>query len=167
MLELGPGTGQFTIAVAPYVGRVIAADASPPMLRLLARKTAGLRNVVIVEAGFLGYDGADASVDIIYSRFALHHLPDVWKAVALQRMRRLLRPGGLLRLWDVVYDFPLAEATDRLEAWCATRGDAVDREWSHAELEEARLDVTGSARDRCRTAGVAGRRARRSPSSRR
>jgi hypothetical protein len=56
--------------------------------------------------------------------------------VALQRVRAMLRPGGVFRLWDVVYDFPLAQARDRLEAWCATGGEAVDGAWSRAELEE-------------------------------
>lgn len=46
----------------------------------------------------------------LYSRYALHHLPDFWKALALLRMARMLRVGGILRLSDVVYRF---EATTR------------------------------------------------------
>src|SRR6185437_16562899 len=61
---------------------------------------------------------------------------DVWKAMALQRVRAMLRPGGVFRLWDVVYDFPLAEAAERFEAWCALGGEVVDGEWSRAEMEE-------------------------------
>ena len=72
----------------------------------------------------------------MYSRYALHHLPDFWKAVALTRMRAMLRPGGLLRLSDVVWHFDPAEAPDRIEAWCATGGTQVDGEWSRHELEE-------------------------------
>ena len=41
--------------------------------------------------------------DIVYSRYALHHLPDFWKVMALRRVRAMLRPGGIFRLWDVVY----------------------------------------------------------------
>ena len=75
-----------------------------------------------MQAGFLSYDHEGPPADLVYSRYALHHLPDFWKAVALDRVRRLLAPGGLLRLWDVVYHFPAAEATERIEAWCATAG---------------------------------------------
>lgn len=51
-------------------------------------------------------------------------------------MRSVLRSGGLLRLWDVVYNFAPQDAEDRLNAWCATGGDGIVGEWSRAELEE-------------------------------
>lgn len=138
VLEFGPGTGQFTVEVAPACGRVIAVDVSEPMLDQLQANVAdlGLSNVEIVQAGFLTYEHTGGSVDFVYSRYALHHLPDFWKAVALSRLHRTLQPGGVLRLWDVVYDFAPAETEERLEAWCATGGDTIESEWSRAELEE-------------------------------
>jgi SAM-dependent methyltransferase len=138
VLEFGAGTGQLTIAVAPHCARVIAVDVSEPMLDRLRSKVArlGLRNVQAVRAGFLTYEHVGAPADFIYSRYALHHLPDFWKAVALSRLRGLLSAGGVLRLWDVVYDFLPAEAEDRIEAWCATGGKAIAGEWSRGELEE-------------------------------
>lgn len=51
-------------------------------------------------------------------------------------MRGALRTGGLLRLWDVVYNFAPVDAEDRLEAWCSTGGDGIVGGWSRAELEE-------------------------------
>jgi SAM-dependent methyltransferase len=138
VLEFGAGTGQFSVEVAPACARVIAVDVSGLMLDQLQTKVAdlGLGNVETVRAGFLTYEHAGGPVDFIYSRYALHHLPDFWKAVALSRLRRMLDPGGVLRLWDVVYDFAPAEAEDRIETWCATGGDTVEAEWSRAELEE-------------------------------
>jgi ubiquinone/menaquinone biosynthesis C-methylase UbiE len=138
VVEFGPGTGQFTVAVAPACEHVIAVDVSAPMLRRLAGKVdaEGLTNVTLVHAGFLTYEHDGRPADFVYSRFALHHLPDFWKAVALARLRRLLRPGGVLRLWDVVYDFPPAEIEERIEAWCATGGASIDDQWTRAELEE-------------------------------
>ena len=41
----------------------------------------------------------------IYTRHALHHLPDLWKVVALGRMAALLVPGGVLFLRDLVFAF--------------------------------------------------------------
>lgn len=108
------------------------------MLTILRGKVeaVGAANIEAVQAGFLTYDHTRKPADLVYSRYALHHLPDAWKAIALTRMRQMLRPGGLLRLWDVVYDFGPEEAEDRLEAWCATGGDGIVGEWSRAELEE-------------------------------
>src|SRR6185437_1032877 len=95
VVEFGPGTGQFTIAAAPRCAKVIAVDVSPPMLARLREKLAAARlaNVELVEGGFLSYAHQGGPADFVYSRFALHHLPDVWKAMALQRVRAMLRPG--------------------------------------------------------------------------
>jgi cyclopropane fatty-acyl-phospholipid synthase-like methyltransferase len=138
VLEFGAGTGQFTVEVAPTCARVIAVDISAPMVARLQDKVdrLGLSNVEIVQAGFLTYEHVGRAVDVIYSRYALHHLPDFWKAVALTRLRSMLRAGGVLRLWDVVYHFAPAEAEDRIEAWCATGSDTIEEEWSRAELED-------------------------------
>jgi SAM-dependent methyltransferase len=138
VVEFGSGTGQFTVAVAPECARVIAVDVSEPMLDRLRRKVArlGLSNVQMVRAGFLTYEHVGTPADFIYSRYALHHLPDFWKAVALDRLRHMLRTGGVLRLSDVVYNFAPTEAEDRIEAWCATGGEVIEEEWSRRELEE-------------------------------
>jgi SAM-dependent methyltransferase len=140
LVDLGAGTGQFALAAAGTGSRVIAVDVSPPMLETLRAKLAGTRqrDVEVVRAGFLTYKHGERPADFVYSRYALHHLPDFWKAVALARIRRVLRPGGVLRLSDVVYSFDPAEAEERIEAWCATADvDAdLDTDWSRAELEE-------------------------------
>ena len=52
--------------------------------------------------GFLTYEHASGTADAIATSFALHHLPDFWKGVAVQRMAAMLRPGGRMYLYDVV-----------------------------------------------------------------
>jgi len=138
VVEFGSGTGQFTIAVARHCARVFAVDVSRAMQHCLAEKlrAARLDNVESITAGFLTYRHEDDPVDLVYSRLALHHLPDFWKAVALDRIHAMLRPGGIFRLCDVVFNFQPSEATERIDAWCATGGTSVDAEWSRAELEE-------------------------------
>jgi FkbM family methyltransferase len=140
VVDIGAGTGQFALAVASMCERVVAVDVSPVMLDALRAQVAaaGLANVEVVPAGFLSYEHHGPPADFVYSRYALHHLPDFWKGVALARIHRILRPGGVLRLSDVVYDFEPVEAADRIEAWCAT-GSAeaqVEGDWTRAELEE-------------------------------
>lgn len=140
LVDLGAGTGQLSLAVAPECGRVVAVDISPVMVGRLRAKVSdsGLANVEVVQAGFLSYEHSGPPVDVVYSRWALHHLPDFWKSVALQRMRPMLRTGGLLRLSDIVYSFNPSEAEDRLEAWCATLSDRSDggAAWVRADIED-------------------------------
>ena len=138
VVDVGAGTGQFTLAAAPHCGRVVAVDVSPVMLSRLRRKIrdAGLENIEVVQAGFLTYDHQGPPADLVYSRYALHHLPDFWKALALQNLRRALREDGVLRLWDVVYHFDPSEAVERVEAWCDTVQATDDDSWQRADLEE-------------------------------
>lgn len=138
IVDIGAGTGQFASAAAAVCARVIAVEVSPVMMeRLKAKITeSNLSNVEVVQSSFLTYAHRGRPADFVYSRYALHHLPDFWKALALVRIRRILRAGGVLRLWDVVYDFDPAQAEDRIEAWCATGGSSVETEWTRAELEE-------------------------------
>ena len=126
LIEFGAGTGQLTIEAARVCKRVVAVDVSAHMLTRLETKAAseGLANIDAVRAGFLTYNCDASSVDFVYSRFALHHLPDFWKVHALQRVHAMLKVGGVFRLWDVTYSFEPQAANDRLEAWCAT-GEAV------------------------------------------
>ena len=68
---------------------------------------------------------------------SLRNLPDVWKARALVRMADMLKPGGILRLSDVVYGFEPAEAEAWLEDWMSRMAsDDVEGGWTRAELEE-------------------------------
>lgn len=121
VVDLGAGTGQFALAAARAFGAVVAVDVSPAMQDHLARAAAarGLTNVRPVRAGFLSYEHQGAPVDAVHTRHALHQLPDVWKAVALQRIAELLRPGGLLLLTDLVYDCSPAEAEPLFRQWVA------------------------------------------------
>ncbi|MGY1838209.1 MULTISPECIES: class I SAM-dependent methyltransferase [unclassified Modestobacter] len=138
VVELGTGTGQFAVAAARVCDRVVAVDVSPVMITELQAKLTReqVNNVDVVQAGFLDYEHEGAAADVVYSRYALHHLPDFWKGVALARIHRTLRPGGLLRVWDVIYSFGPHEAEDRLEAWCATGGPDDGKGWSRADYEE-------------------------------
>ncbi|MEA2534097.1 MAG: hypothetical protein QOJ93_1908 [Actinomycetota bacterium] len=139
VVDMGAGTGQFALAAAPACRRVVAVDVSPVMLGRLAENIdrRGVSNVEVVCAGFLTYRHSGEPADVVYSRYALHHLPDFWKAIALRRMADMLRPGGVLRLWDVVYSFEPAEAECRIDAWITeTMTAEVERGWTRAELAE-------------------------------
>lgn len=139
VVDLGAGTGQFALAAAEVCARVVAVDVAPLMLARLREKLASgaPRNVEVVTAGFLTYEHSGDPADVVYSRFALHHLPDFWQAIALRRIAEMLRPGGVLRLSDVVYRFEPGDAERRIEAWIAdTMAADVEGGWTRAELAE-------------------------------
>jgi ubiquinone/menaquinone biosynthesis C-methylase UbiE len=139
VVDIGAGSGQFALAAAEVCERMVAVDVSPVMLARLAEKLerGAASNVEPVGAGFLTYRHTGEPADVVYSRYALHHLPDFWKAIALGRIAGVLRPGGVLRLWDVVYGFEPADAERRIEAWIAdTMATDVERGWTRAELAE-------------------------------
>jgi ubiquinone/menaquinone biosynthesis C-methylase UbiE len=121
VVDLGCGTGVFALAVAPRCGRVVAVDVSPAMTAVLRAKLAdaAAANVTVVQAGFLSYEHAGDPPDFVFTRNALHQLPDFWKGVALARIASMLQPGGVLRLHDLVFDFEPADAAERVEAWMA------------------------------------------------
>lgn len=138
VVDLGAGTGTFVAAIAPRCGEVVAVDVSAPMLAATQARCEqlGFRNVRCVEAGFLSYVHEGRPADAVYSRNALHHLPDFWKAVALARVAELLAPGGVFRLRDLVYSFDPGDAEAVLERWFAGASDTTEVGWTRAELEE-------------------------------
>ena len=131
LVDLGCGTGLLAAAAAPEAGRVVGVDPSPAMLEVARRRS---DEVEWVEAGFLTYEHEGDPPQLVHSRNALHHLSDFWKGVALRRVAAVLRPGGVLRLRDLVYDFDPGEAGAVVEAWL---GGAVARSedgWTRDEL---------------------------------
>nr|WP_320048988.1 class I SAM-dependent methyltransferase [uncultured Desulfuromonas sp.] len=121
--EIGTGTAECALALAPHVKEVIATDISTAMLDY-ARDKAQQRhisNVRFEQGGFLSGFRPQEPVDAIVTQLALHHLPDFWKFRALQDMADRLRPGGKLYLRDVVfpsaiddYDSFFAQTLDQL-----------------------------------------------------
>jgi trans-aconitate methyltransferase len=134
IVEFGPGPGAFSIAAAQVVSEVIAVDPSLAMCSYLGQRAveAGLDNVTIVNAGFLTYEHRGPPVRFVFSKNALHHLPDFWKAEALGRIHSMLEPGGVLRLRDLVLSVPPDQALERISAWIDDT--ASDEGWSREAL---------------------------------
>ncbi|MFZ6026774.1 MAG: class I SAM-dependent methyltransferase [Chloroflexota bacterium] len=118
VIDLGSGTGAFALHAAPHVKQIYAVDVSIPMLDYARQKTerAALSNVSFHHGGFLTYRHTAEPVDAIVSVAALHHLPDMWKGVALLRCYEMLKPGGRLYLYDVVFPF-VRDYAAPLQGW--------------------------------------------------
>ena len=117
VVELGCGTAWLAIRAAQRGARVTAIDVSTAMLEA-ARRNARREGTAVefVRAGFLSFTVSEPT-DVIVSKFALHHLSDFWKQVAVLRIAAALRPGGVFFLRDVVFSFPPERYGQGIEQW--------------------------------------------------
>jgi ubiquinone/menaquinone biosynthesis C-methylase UbiE len=138
LADLGAGTGRFALAAARRFAHVTAVDVSPAMVEFLRARSgeAGVRNIDCVQAGFLSYEHTGPPLDGVHTRHALHQLPDFWKAVALDRIARMLRPGGVLLLRDLIYDFAPAEADEVFDRWLDGAADDPARGYTPEDYAE-------------------------------
>jgi ubiquinone/menaquinone biosynthesis C-methylase UbiE len=104
VLEVGPGTGYYTLSVARTVARLHVFDLQQDMLDHTMRRAAaaGIANVEPRrgDARSLPYD--DASFDAAYLVTVLGEIPD--QDAALRELRRVLRPGGRLVVGELLGD---------------------------------------------------------------
>ena len=128
VVDLGAGTGTFARAIAERVSRVVAVDVSEAMVAAMRA-----RGIEAVHAGFLTYEHEGAPADAVFTSNAMHHLPDFWKMIALERLAEMLRPGGVLRLRDFIYSFDPHEADQVFSTWL---DQEVAQGWTEHDLEE-------------------------------
>src|SRR5688500_6528658 len=98
--DLGCGTGIVSGALAPFVSRVIAVDASEEMQAAARTRLAEAPNVDLRTGGLESLPMSDASLDAATMMLVLHHVPD--PAAALAEARRALKPGGRLLIVDML-----------------------------------------------------------------
>ncbi|HEX9298265.1 MAG TPA: metalloregulator ArsR/SmtB family transcription factor, partial [Polyangiaceae bacterium] len=100
--DIGTGTGGMLPLLAEFAERVVAVDISKEMLRRAREraKSLGLSNVEFVKADLRDLPLDDASVDAAFATLVLHHAPS--PTAALKEMARILRPGGILVVLDLV-----------------------------------------------------------------
>jgi SAM-dependent methyltransferase len=104
-IDLGCGSGQLTLRLAPLVSSVTAVDVSQTMIDLL-NENAASKNIANVngEAIPIEYFRVDSgSTDLVVSNYALHHLHDRDKAKAVRAAVEWLRPGGRLVIGDMMF----------------------------------------------------------------
>jgi len=104
-IDLGAGTGFVTTALAPLVSSVLAVDISASMSASLAGQAArgGLSNVSAEVHDLREFGLPPASVDLVVSSYALHHLVDPDKRALVARAAGWLRPGGRLVIADMMF----------------------------------------------------------------
>jgi len=103
VVEFGAGTGRFTCMLAPSVRRIIAFDASHPMLKaaLANMVRQGGSHWLLGVADHRQLPAQSQTADVTIAGWTLAHFPSWdrqgWRSnvdAALGEMKRVLRPGG-------------------------------------------------------------------------
>lgn len=134
VIDLGSGTGAFALYAAKQCRTIYAVDISDAMIEYCRQQAekAGFTNIIFCHAGLLTYEHKAELADAIVCVAVLHHLPDFWKQVALTRACAMLKPGGKLLLFDIVFPSDEANLQQKIDEWIAAVATMVD---AHAAQE--------------------------------
>ena len=107
VLEIGPGTGYYTLDIAEWVGaegRVEIFDLQQEFLDHTMRRAGerGLANVVPTQGDATALTYEDGSIDAVVLNAVLGEIPD--PVAALREIRRVLAPGGRLLVGELFGD---------------------------------------------------------------
>lgn len=112
VLDVGCGTGDHLRIMAPLVapGAAVGVDLSETLIASARRRaTPAPVSFHVGDACELPF--ADAAFDRVVANQVLLHLADPWRAI--EEMRRVLRPGGLLSIGEWDWDSTCLALTDR------------------------------------------------------
>lgn len=158
VLELGPGPGLTTQALAPMTQHLTAIEMDPELAALAAERTRPDGNVDVVLGDATELPFQDAQFSAVVCMTMLHHLPDTFSQDRLfAEARRVLRPGGvlcgsdnlgkglrfrLIHLWDTRTVVEPASLPARLSTagFPRTRVRVTSRLIFHGYTEPSRLD---------------------------
>jgi ubiquinone/menaquinone biosynthesis C-methylase UbiE len=129
VLEVGPGTGYYTLPVAEWIGpdgRLDALDVQQEMLdHTLGRaREAGIGNIEPARADARELPYPDDAFDAAYLVTVLGEIPG--QEAALRELRRVLKPGGRIVVGELFGD-PHMVTRRALRDRAAAAGLSVDR----------------------------------------
>jgi SAM-dependent methyltransferase len=107
ILEVGPGTGYYTLEVAEWIkpdGEIEILDLQQEMLDHTMRRAGerGLANITPTQSDATSMPYEDASFDAVYLTTVLGEIPD--QDAALREISRVLKPGGRLVVGELLGD---------------------------------------------------------------
>jgi len=130
VVEIGPGKGSYTFEVARRVvpGTVYACDIAPYVVEKLRERAEkeGVTNVDARIEDVFSLSFPDSFIDRVYMIATLPEIPGPVKA--LKECRRVLKPGGLLSLSELLFDpdYPLRGTEKR---WAGEAGFVLEEEY--------------------------------------
>ena len=122
VLELGPGSGFFTLEAARRVGptgKLYSVDIDPQAIAIVRHKIQNLTSVEARVGDACELDFPDESLDLAFLAAVLGEIPDPVRA--LREIHRVLKADGLLSITEMFPDpdYPLRRTVVR---WCREAG---------------------------------------------
>jgi ubiquinone/menaquinone biosynthesis C-methylase UbiE len=134
VLEVGPGPGMYTVALAERVassgkdGRVTSLEIQPEMIEMLRERLrgAGVRNVEVVQGDGRQMPLPDDGFDVVFLVDVVGEIPD--KPGFFSECARVLKPGGILAVTEQISDpdFQLPSTIRTLAAVAGLRKDSLE-----------------------------------------
>jgi ubiquinone/menaquinone biosynthesis C-methylase UbiE len=115
VLDVGCGTGQFAVTIAPIVAEVVGLDLTPAMLEQAQEcaDRAGVGNIRWITGDSVALPLADGTFDLVVSRSMFHHAED--PVATLAEMRRVCAADGRIFVSDLSPDPTKGPAFDAIE----------------------------------------------------
>ena len=138
VLEVAAGTCICGRALAPFAQNVTCLDMTAAMLQVgkCEAEKQGLNNMNFMTGDAQELPFLDDSFDIVISRLAFHHFPDIYRPFA--EMARVLKPNGKLVFIDMeAPEEELRNVRDEIETM---RDPSHVRNLSKAEMEKLLTD---------------------------
>lgn len=119
VLEVGPGSGTYTVGAALRVGeqgKIVTVDIEPRMIERVRRKaqSEGITNIEARVADIYDLPFDDGTFDAAYMIAVIGEIPDPDRAMG--EFQRVLKPGGTLAFSELMMDpdYPLASTLVRM-----------------------------------------------------
>lgn len=135
--DLGCGTGQVSLALAPFVARIIAVDASAAMLQSARRRLQAHTHVELRRGELEALPIDDSVLDAATVMLVLHHVPEPSRALA--DVARTLKPGGRLVLVDMLPHERESYRQQMGHVWLGFAEDHTTRLLNEAGFERVRV----------------------------
>ena len=144
ILDAGCGPGFYVAEILEQVGTdgfVVGVDLSEPMLELAKHRVGDAPNARFEQASAAKLPFDDGGFDAVVSVQVLEYVEDV--PAALSELRRVLRPGGRLVIWDV--DWASVSMHSRDPARMSRALQAWDRHLIHRTLPRTLVPMFAEA----------------------
>jgi ubiquinone/menaquinone biosynthesis C-methylase UbiE len=135
--DLGCGTGQVSAALAPFVSRVVAVDASAPMLQAAKKRLQEFDNIDLRRGELESLPIDDGRLDAATLMLVLHHLPEPQRAIA--EVARVLKPSGRVVIVDMLPHDRDSYRQQMGHVWLGFGDDHMRRLLADSGFEDVRI----------------------------
>jgi ubiquinone/menaquinone biosynthesis C-methylase UbiE len=156
-LDVGCGDGTFLRKLATRAERAVGIDASAEMIRRAETVCAGIPDLQLLHGDFLDVPLEEGGFDFVSALAVVHHMDF---DTAIEKARRVLRPGGVLAILGVARDrsakdvgvsavaVPVNRFLRLQRGWYETGAPVLDPTMSYREVQAAGRSLLPGARYR-------------------